>query len=119
MQPDFGSLDKQGSLGVADGWDEELLRLAERTANDMSRGETHTVACAARDDRGMVHVAMNVFHFTGGPCAELSVLGAAAAAGALTPRSIVAVGGRGVLAPCGRCGQVLLDAHPEVRVMLP
>lgn len=44
---------------------------------------------------------------------------AQAAAGPLA--TIVAVGDRdrGVLAPCGRCRQILLDLHPNVDVILP
>jgi cytidine deaminase len=104
-----------------DGWDAELLAMALQVANERSDGGTHTVACAARDGRGAIHIAMNVFHFTGGPCAELAVLGVAAASGADRLTSIVAVGAgdRGVLPPCGRCRQVLLDTHPQVLVMLP
>ena len=87
----------------------------------MSSGDSHTVACAVRDDRGVIHVAMNAYHFTGGLCAELAALEAAAAASAVTLRSILAVGPRGheILAPFGRRRQVLLDTDPEVRVMLP
>ena len=62
----------------------------------------------------------DVFHFTGGPCAELVVLGAAAAAGVKSLTHIVAVGskGRGILNPCGRCRQILLDNHPEISVIV-
>ena len=77
---------------MIDGWDPDLLAAALEVANRSSDGSTHTVACAARDDGGAIHVAMNVFHFTGGPCAELAVLGVAAAAGAHRVTSIVAVG---------------------------
>ena len=64
---------------------------------------------------------MNVFHFTGGPCAELVAIGAAAGAGAEPLITIVAVadGERGVIAPCGRCRQVLLDLHPDVYAIVP
>lgn len=88
---------------------------------DRAGGDTHTVAAAAIDLSGRVHIAANVFHFTGGPCAELAVLGAAAAVSDDPVMSIVAVGdgGRGVLAPCGRCRQVLLDLHPQALVLVP
>jgi len=68
-----------------------------------------------------VFTCVNVSHFTGGPCAELVAIGAAAAANASQLLTIVAVGDRdrGVLAPCGRCRQVLLDLHPEVFVVVP
>jgi cytidine deaminase len=61
-----------------------------------------------------------VFHFTGGPCAELVVLGRAAAEGVDELSQIVAVGDRdrGILSPCGRCRQVLLDLFPRIRVVV-
>lgn len=92
-------------------------RLDDARAGDA----THTVAAAAIDLSGRVHVATNVFHFTGGPCAELAVLGAAAAVSDDPVMTIVAVGdgGRGVLAPCGRCRQVLLDLQPQALVIVP
>ncbi|MFJ3383794.1 MULTISPECIES: ASCH domain-containing protein [unclassified Curtobacterium] len=94
---------------------------AARLPGDGAHGGTHTVAAAAIDLSGRVHTAANVFHFTGGPCAELAVLGAAAAVSDDPVMAIVAVGdgGRGVLAPCGRCRQVLLDLHPHVLVLVP
>jgi len=78
-------------------------------------------AAAVRDASGRIHTGVNVFHFTGGPCAELVVLGVARAAGAGELESIVAVGDedRGVLSPCGRCRQVLADLHGGLRVILP
>ena len=64
---------------------------------------------------------VNLFHFTGGPCAELVALGAARASGGREILTIVAVGngGRGVLAPCGRDRQVLADYYPGCRVIVP
>ncbi|SKC49984.1 ASCH domain-containing protein [Krasilnikoviella flava] len=81
----------------------------------------HTVAAAVMDVDGRVHTGVNVHHFTGGPCAELVALGVAAAAGGIPVAGIVAVGdgGRGVLAPCGRCRQVLIDQHPDAHVVVP
>lgn len=62
-------------------------------------------------------------HFNGGPCAELVVLGTAAAGGCGTPGTLthmVAVRNDGVtvLSPCGRCRQVLMDLHPDIRVVV-
>jgi cytidine deaminase len=64
---------------------------------------------------------VNLYHFTGGPCAELIALGAASAAGATELMHIVAVGnhGRGVKSPCGRDRQILADHYPQVRVIVP
>ncbi|MEU1127269.1 cytidine deaminase [Streptomyces sp. NPDC005899] len=98
--------------------DHELVEAATRLAATRSRGDEHTVAAAARNRDGRVVTGMNVHHFTGGPCAELVVIGAAAAAGAHELTAIVAVGSddRGVMPPCGRCRQVLWDYFPEIRV---
>lgn len=79
------------------------------------------MGAAVRDEHGHIHVGVNLYHFTGGPCAELVALGAARAAGSTAPAAIVAVGddGRGVLAPCGRDRQVFLDYYPAMRVLVP
>ena len=73
------------------------------------------------DASGRIHTAVNVYHFTGGPCAELVVLGVAAAAGAGPLLTIAAAGdqGRGLIPPCGRCRQALLDLHPDILVAVP
>lgn len=101
--------------------EQHLVAAAEQVLGPLPAGGTHTVAAAAMDVDGGIHTGVNVFHFTGGPCAELVAMGAAAAAGAGPLVTIVAVGDgdRGVVAPCGRCRQVLLDLHPDVYVIVP
>lgn len=86
-----------------------MLDAAIRQAQALTGDTNHTVAAAAMDSTGRIHTAVNDYHFTGGPCAELVVLGVAAAAEAGPLTTMVAVGdsGRGVIAPCGRCRQVL------------
>lgn len=81
----------------------------------------HTVGAAVRASDGRMFVGVNLYHFTGGPCAELVALGAARANGATEITHIVAVGnhGRGVKAPCGRDRQVLADYYPHIRVIVP
>lgn len=81
----------------------------------------HTMGAAVRADDGTIFVGVNLYHFTGGPCAELVALGAARAGGARTIETIVAVGnhGRGVIGPCGRDRQVFLDYYPGIRVLVP
>jgi cytidine deaminase len=78
------------------------------------------MAAAARAQDGRIVTAVNAYHFTGGPCAELVLIGAAAAQGAYELDTIVAVGdgNRGVVPPCGRCRQVLLDYFPDMRVIV-
>lgn len=97
--------------------DDALVAAAEQALDDLS-SDRHSVGAAALDAEGRIHTGVNLFHFTGGPCAEMVAL--ANAAGRRVVR-IVAVGdgGRGILAPCGRCRQILLDLHPGVEVVLP
>jgi cytidine deaminase len=101
--------------------DLELVESARQIVDANGDGAAHTVGAAVRDVRGRIYGGINVSHFTGGPCAELVALGHARAAGARALTAIVAVGdgGRGVLAPCGRDRQVLLDYHPGIRVLIP
>lgn len=100
--------------------DRALVQAAVAVARLRCRSDNHTVAAAARTPDGRVHTGVNVHHFTGGPCAEVVAIGAAVTQGATELETIVAVGdrGRGVLPPCGRCRQVLLDYHPRIRVIV-
>lgn len=80
-------------------------------------------AAALSADGHTIFTGINVTHFNGGPCAELVVLGTAAAGGCGTPGTLthmVAVRNDGVtvLSPCGRCRQVLMDLHPGIRVIV-
>ncbi|KAL6228836.1 hypothetical protein BDW75DRAFT_127023 [Aspergillus navahoensis] len=97
-----------------------LVETATLTINSIPVSEDYSVASAAVSSDGRVFTGVNVYHFTGGPCAELVVMGVAAAAGATQLTHIVAVGNndRGVLSPCGRCRQVLLDLQSGVRVIV-
>lgn len=104
----------------------ELVELARRTIDehtDAGPGEdgVHTVGAAVMAADYRMFAGVNLYHFTGGPCAELVTLGAARAQGARQMRCIVAVGnhGRGVLGPCGRDRQVFVDYHPAMRVIVP
>ncbi|WP_435738650.1 ASCH domain-containing protein [Cellulosimicrobium sp. PMB13] len=98
-----------------------VVETAEALAGRLGDDPHHTVAAAAMDTAGRIHTAVNVYHFTGGPCAELAVLAAAATADAGPLITIAAAGdrGRGLIPPCGRCRQVLLDLHPDVLVAVP
>ncbi|MFD7032483.1 cytidine deaminase family protein [Streptomyces sp. NPDC059917] len=100
--------------------DHELVAAAAQVAATRCRGDNHTMAAAARDRDGRIVTAVNAYHFTGGPCAELVVIGAAAAQGAHDLATIVAVGDRdrGIVPPCGRCRQVLLDYFPTIEVIV-
>ena len=100
--------------------DHALVEAAGRVAREACRGDNHTVAAAARTRDGRIVTGVNAYHFTGGPCAELVVIGAAAAQGAYELDTIVAVGDRdrGVIPPCGRCRQVLSDYFPSLDVVV-
>ncbi|WP_371619321.1 cytidine deaminase [Streptomyces sp. NBC_00454] len=100
--------------------DHELVRAAAEIARTRCRGDNHTMAAAARTRDGRIVTAVNAYHFTGGPCAELVLIGAAATQGAYELDTIVAVGDRdrGVVPPCGRCRQVLLDYFPALEVIV-
>jgi cytidine deaminase len=101
----------------------EAARSTIDAATDAGPNEdgVHTMGAAIRASDGRVFVGVNVFHFAGGPCAELVALGAARAAGATELTHVVAVGnhGREVKSPCGRDRQVFADYHPDMRVILP
>lgn len=98
-----------------------VISAAESLARTLGHDPNHTVAAAAMDTRGNIHMAVNVYHFTGGPCAELVTLGVAAAAnaGPLLTMAAAGDGGRGLISPCGRCRQVMLDLHPDLLVAVP
>ncbi|MGH3276022.1 MAG: cytidine deaminase family protein [Streptosporangiaceae bacterium] len=103
--------------------DLDLIEFARRIidANTDSVAGVHTMGAAVRAADGQMFGGINLYHFTGGPCAELVALGHARASGARELSAIVAVGnlGRGPCGPCGRDRQVLLDYHPGIRVILP
>nr|WP_202437999.1 cytidine deaminase [Streptomyces sp. SID5910] len=97
-----------------------MIEAAADVARTRAHGDNHTMAAAARTRDGRIVTAMNAYHFTGGPCAELVVIGAAAAQGAYDLDTMVAVGDRdrGVVPPCGRCRQVLADYFPDLKVIV-
>lgn len=74
--------------------DHELVRAAAEIARTRCRGDNHTMAAAARTRDGRIVTAVNAYHFTGGPCAELVLIGTAATQGAYELDTIVAVGDR-------------------------
>lgn len=99
-----------------------VIAAAEERARSLGADPNHSVAAAAMDTTGRIHTAVNVAHFTGGVCAELVALGAAASAGAGPLLTIAAASARGrgtLIPPCGRCRQVMLDLHPDVLVAVP
>lgn len=113
--------------------DKALINLAISALSKIpATDENHTVAAACRssarpggNEESKTFVGVNVDHFTGGPCAELVVLGTAAASGVLASEidTIVAVVRRAgkpitVINPCGRCRQVMMDYHSGLDVLV-
>lgn len=101
------------------------MELARRTIDahtDAGPAEegAHTMGAAVMAADYRMFAGVNLYHFTGGPCAELVALGAARAQSARQMRCIVAVGnhGRGVIGPCGRDRQVFVDYYPTMRVIV-
>ena len=101
--------------------DHELIAFAQNIVDEHGDDSVHTMGAAVRARDGRMFGGINVYHFTGGPCAELVALGHARASGARELTTIVACGdrGRGPVGPCGRDRQVLLDYHPGIRVLVP
>jgi cytidine deaminase len=69
-----------------------MIEAARSVLRSHGDGDLHTVAAAVLDEHGRTHVGLNLFHFTGGPCAELVALATARASGARAPRVIVPSG---------------------------
>ena len=74
----------------------------------------YRVGAALVDERGKMHVGCNVENsaFPESTCAEANAIGAMIAAGGKSIRSIVVIGGRGVVencTPCGGCRQRIAE----------
>ncbi len=97
-----------------------LIQSASEMLARSGDGDKHTVAAALYAADGVIYSGINLFHFTGGPCAEVVALARLVSEGGAKPVAIVSVAdrGRGVVAPCGRCRQVLADYCPEIQVIL-
>lgn len=98
-----------------------LIQSASEMLARNGDGDKHTVAASVYANDGLIYSGVNLFHFTGGPCAEIVALARLASdAGGAKPLAIVAVADRerGVIAPCGRCRQILSDYCPEIQVVL-
>lgn len=101
---------------------DSLIQSASEMLARSGDGNNHTVAAAIYAEDGTMTSGMNLYHFTGGPCAEIVALArlVSEGGGKAKPLAIVAVAdrGRGVIAPCGRCREVLADCCPEIQVVL-
>ena len=99
---------------------DKLIDAAAELVNKYGDEYNHTVAAAVISKSGKIITALNLFHFTGGPCAEVAVLSRATSEGVKDLTTIVAVGhkNRGILNPCGRCRQIILEYYPEMQVVV-
>ena len=98
----------------------KLVDTASQLLAQLGDGSRHTVAAAALTKSNKIVAALNISHFTGGPCAEISLLAKLVSENE-EPTTMVSIGdsNRGILAPCGRCRQVLLDYYPSLKVIMP
>ena len=100
---------------------DELITVAKETINRVVDDVrfTSTVGSAALTKSGKIFSAVNLYHFTGGPCAEVSLLARLATEDEV-PELIVAVGAqdRPVLEPCGKCRQIIFDIYPDTNVII-
>lgn len=100
---------------------EKMVRSASEMLTRSGDGDNHTVAASIYAEDGVIYSGVNLYHFTGGPCAEIVALARLASDGdGAKPLAIVAVADRerGIIAPCGRCRQILMDYCPKIQVVL-
>jgi cytidine deaminase len=97
-----------------------MVKAATEAVDKYGDKQNHTVAAAVVTADGKVITGLNLFHFTGGPCGEIVAVANAISNGEKGLTAIVAVGDRtrGILAPCGRCRQILFDYYPSMQVIL-
>lgn len=100
----------------------DLLQQAVGYLEQNCKEPLQTVAAAARLATGEVVMAMNLYHFNGGPCAE-SVILANNLYKENSIEEIVAVhyddaGTAEIINPCGRCRQMFNDYVPDITVIV-
>ena len=97
-----------------------MLEAAIKTLDTLRDGKRHTVAAAVMTEEEYIYTGINMYHFTGGPCAEVSAISSMILANKHNPAAILAIGdlNRGVMPPCGRCRQMLLDYFPDIQVVI-
>ena len=99
---------------------DNLLQSASGMLARSGDGDKHTVAASIYASDGVIYSGVNVFHFTGGPCAEIVALARLISDSDAQPLAIITVAdsGRGAISPCGRCREMLVDYCPEIQVIL-
>lgn len=99
----------------------KLVTRATELLEERYRKPVHTVAAALETKEGKVFLGLNIDHFSGFVCAEMSVLATAMNAGEKDFLRIAAVrknqdGTIVVVNPCGKCRQILYDYTPSIQV---
>lgn len=99
----------------------KLIDLATRELQRINSEPLQTVIAAARTKSGKEVTAVNLYHFTGGPCAEAVLIANNLYTGD-SFEQIVAVHFDDnhtveVINPCGRCRQMFNDYLPDVSVL--
>ena len=100
---------------------DSLIQSASEMLARSGDGDNHTVAASVYAEDGAIYSGMSLYHFTGRPCAEIVALAHLVSEGSRAkPLAIVAVADRdrGVIAPCGRCREVLADYCAGIQVVL-
>ncbi|GFZ91395.1 ASCH domain-containing protein [Nesterenkonia alkaliphila] len=102
----------------------ELRRLVYAASEHVRRWNDdgdHTVAAALLTKTGQTVLGLNTYHFLGGPCGEIAALSNHAATCPDDPvvAVVAAYGGSGdVIAPCGKCRQILFDINPAIQCVV-
>lgn len=98
-----------------------LIRIVRSHAQQTSNGDATTVAAGLLTASGQIILGVNVYHFLGGPCAEISALSKHTEIASDDPVStVVAVYGPtgDVISPCGKCRQILFDLDPNIKAIV-
>ncbi len=100
---------------------DDLIKQAEKYLLKRYIKPMHTVAAALETTAGNVYVGINIDHFSGFVCAEMSALVMAMNAGETTFHRIAAVrkepdGTTAVANACGKCRQILHDYAPRIQI---
>ncbi len=105
--------------------DEELIQAAKATADALHLDGVHEVAAALRTTSGAIFTGIHIEASVGyaDVCGEVAALCNMVGAGHRDLQTIVAVSGNGrgayeLLAPCGRCRELISDFNPHASVVV-
>ncbi len=109
-------------LDILQDKDVHLVDLAVKLLKEKNSEPLQTVVSVARSQAGKIYDAINLYHFTGGPCAE-AVLMANSHFLDDPLDTIVAVHNSDesepeIINPCGRCRQMFQDYEQKIIVIV-